>query len=268
MAHHDGWVPRQHGAWAMLLVPIVIGLAKRLQRPDAGLFLVPLVLAMVLGYLAWNAAALLIKAAPRRRHRLARPVVVYATATALCGLLALGMRSWAIAGWLFLYLPLAALALLLIGMGRERALVTGLLTTAASSSFLLVCAYPRSGRFLDEWSTPYAQEVRWLTLVVMAYFAGTVFVVKSMIRERGNDRFWAASVAFHAAVLAGTGAGVALGRLSPLWLGFFTITLARAVMEPVLQRRGHRLTPLQVGLVEAMLSVLLVGLAFLVDLHP
>ena len=76
MAHKNrGWVPAQHGAWAMLVVPYAVGVLTRVRD---GLplpwFLAPLLAFWLLAYFAFNAVSVWLKAHPARRGPLVAPV--------------------------------------------------------------------------------------------------------------------------------------------------------------------------------------------------
>jgi hypothetical protein len=93
-------------------------------------------------------------------------------------------------------------------------------------------------------------------LAVLGYFTGTVFYVKTMIRERGSLAYRRASVAYHAVALAvmtwaaasgwaGTSGGVLL-------IVVFAWLLVRAWLLP-----SRPLSPKQVGVIEIVNTVLL-----------
>lgn len=81
---------------------------------------------------------------------------------------------------------------------------------------------------------------------------GSVLYVKTMIRERRNNRYLMASWIWHAALLALTCA--IPGRTVPLPI-IATALLLRAVAMPLLGRR-IRIKPIAVGLLEMVFSVL------------
>jgi hypothetical protein len=85
-------------------------------------------------------------------------------------------------------------------------------------------------------------------VVCVAYFAGTVFYVKTMIRERGNPVFRWWSAGYHAGALA------IAAWISPWAGGLFAWLLVRALVVPAL---GW--TPKRVGIVEMVNCVLLLG---------
>ena len=180
-----GWVPNQHGAWAMLTAPLLVGAlaaGPRWTHLLLGAF-------WFAGYFAFFATSLWLKA--RRRPRYLPPVRAYVvTATALGLLLAAlepGLLRWTPAFVLPLGIGLASSA-----TRHERSLVSGLATTIGSCLMALVAYDLGDGQ---DWPRAIA-----LTAVLAGYFAGTVFYVKSAIRERGNHTFLTVSVLVHLAM--------------------------------------------------------------------
>jgi hypothetical protein len=193
------------------------------------------------GYFAFFATSLWLKSG--RRARYLPPVRVYAAAAAALGLVTTllqpGLLKWA---------PLFALPL---GVGlwaaarrRERELLSGL-TTVVGSALMTVVAYDAGGGtdFRRAWL---------LALVQFLYFAGTVFYVKSAIRERDNPGFLNLSAAVHAAAMVGvTFLSARLGLV-------FAALTVRAAYVPRL-----RLTPKQLGLGEILATVVVAGVSLL-----
>ena len=97
------------------------------------------------------------------------------------------------------------------------------------------------------------------------YLVGTILVVRSVIRERGNQRFAALSIGFHAAFT-----GLAALALAWPYVVYFAALTARAVALPLVERRragtARPLRPIHVGIVEMVASTVLVVLAFVVPL--
>ncbi len=89
-----------------------------------------------------------------------------------------------------------------------------------------------------------------------------MLVVRSVLRERGNDAFARLSAAFSISLVL-----VAAIALPPAYVVLAAALLARAVALPIAQRRlaggPHPLRPVHVGIVEmvASLAVVLVALA-------
>lgn len=249
-----GWVPDQHGAWAMLFVPLVVGLVLRWRMPGglpgwAG----PLAVTWLVGYFCFNASGLWLKAAARRRSVYLPPLLSYGTITGLAGLATLLLGGWPLLWWLAVYLPLLGYALWLTSRRHDRALASGLCTVLAAC--LLAWILP--------FTTPQAvwrrglDELTWLAPALFGYFFGTVFVVKTLIRERGKRGWVWASVAWHA---LWTLAAVALWRLgagSPGWPLFFAGCTVKAWALPWFgPLRGRTIRPAQVGALEVVLSIM------------
>ena len=92
---NPGWVPNQHGAWAMLVVPFAMGAFLRVRDGEPWFFLVPLFACWMLGYFAFNAASGWLKAPAKRRHQWVKPLGVYGALSA--GGLGAGVRAAAAA---------------------------------------------------------------------------------------------------------------------------------------------------------------------------
>lgn len=224
------WVPPQHGAWAMLLLPYLAGLLSAgFAWPE-----LPLLVAWIGGYLLSYFALLAVKT--RRPARYRDQLLAYGLTTLAAGAVVLAARPQ-----LILYAPVFALALAVNGFFAsrrdDRALVNGLVSAAAATLILPVVVSVAGG---SPW------DVGGPFTVVLLYLAGTVLFVKSCIRERGNTAMFAASAAFHAAALA------VAAWITPVYAVAFGWYLVRAAGLP-----RRRMTPLQLGLVEIVSSLLL-----------
>jgi hypothetical protein len=246
------WFPHQHGAWAMLAVPLLLGVAA--SRPD--IWQVVLAAAAVTGYLlsaTWQAWA-----RARRRQSYVRSLRVYGAAFAfLAAVLAYSHPPILLAG--AVVLPAAAFAALGARPGARREIGDTLAQVAEALVLTPVAAY-LSGSFDPATVTVY-------TVISAAYLIATVLVVRSVIRERGNMRFAIGSVAFHVALVA-----AAAAWLPPAYAVVAAGLTVRAVALPSVQRRraaGPKpLRPVQVGAVEAVAAVAVVMVAFLVPALP
>lgn len=257
------WLPDQHGAWAMLAVPLLLGIAA--SRPVPAQLL--LAVAAVSGYLALATAQVVARDRARRRGsrgpRASRPdtppalgasLVLYGTVAAVAG-----MPLVLLAPPLLAAVPaLAAVgvaSMLLARHVRGRPLAARLLD-AAPAALLTPAAAVIAGPVA--WTTVAAA-----TGIAIAYLIGTLLVVRAAIRERGNARFAAVSVAWH------IGAALTAAALLPLpYAAAGSLLALRAVGVPVLQRRlardGRQLRPVRLGMVELAAAALLVASAFAV----
>ncbi len=231
-----GWVPNQHGAWAMLASPLLLG---ALASGPAWIHL-PLAAFWFAGYFAFNAASLWLKSG--RKTRFARPVQVYAVLAALLGLLTAALGP-ALVRWAPLFLIPLGVGMWAAARRRERDLLAGV-TTVVGSALMTIVAFDAGG----------GTDLRRAAILAAGqflYFAGTVFYVKSMIRERDNPRFLWTSIGFHAASV------LFLAAAAPWVATVFVVLTVRAWWVP---RLGW--TPKQVGIVEivATAAVALVSL--------
>ena len=226
------YLPPQHGAWAMLLVPYLAGLlAAGFRRPD-----LPLLGAWLSGYLLSYFVLQAIKSRRPRRYR--SPLSWYAPITAVLALpvvVACPRVLW----YAPLFVGLLAVNAAYAHFRRERALLNDLASVVQSCLMVFVVGTV-AGQPPSRMVTPF--------LIVLLYFTGTVLYVKTMIRERDSRAYRRASVGFHAAALV---AGIFLNWFAVV---VFALLLARAALLP-----RHRLTPKQVGIVEIAASLLVLA---------
>jgi hypothetical protein len=247
IAGHRRWIPRQHGAWAMLLLPILLGVAA--SRPDA--WQLAVAGSALAAYLASATAQTWARSRRPPAYRL--PIAVYASVAAVLGLLLLVA---------FPPLALAAVVVVPTGIvvfrgaqpGTRRDLANSLLQVAQSLVLVPVTAWV-SG----DWDAP---RVLAYTCVAAGYQLGTVLVVRSVLRERGNEAFAALSVGFHVGLVV-----LAALALPPAYAVVAAGLTARAAALPVTQRRlaggPTPLRPIHVGIVEIVSSTSVVLVAFL-----
>jgi hypothetical protein len=239
------WLPHQHGAWAMLAVPFVLGIAA--SRP--GPWHLVLAATSVLGYLASATGQPWLRA--RRRDAFIVPLVVYGAGFGVLGL-ALVVAFPALLATLVVLGPTTALIVAGAKPGTRRDLVNSLAQSGQAVVLVPAAAWV-SGAF-DPARAAIA------TAVGAAYLLGTVLVVRSVLRERNSSAFTALSVGFHA-VLA-----VPALLLGPVWVLLAVGLALRAAALPTLARRQagtHRpLKPVHVGAVEAVASIAVVLVAF------
>lgn len=237
------WLPNQHGAWAMLMVPFMAGMI--LGGPVVRH--APLLLAWLFGYLAvfhvqqWLRLRRVARN-PRAAQRHVRPFVVFSAAVVPFALALVVHAPWLLLAGACAA-PFLALNCWFAWRNRERALVNGLLAVVPACGMLPVALLLGDGGagLADSWRP---------ALACLLYFAGTVLYVKTMIRERGSARYLWASGVWHA-VAVGVGFALLGG-----WTGaFFVLCLGRAVAVPALGRVRVGV----VGAVEVVLSVLLLG---------
>lgn len=241
-----GWVPDQHGAWAMVIVPLVLGVVLGgpawIHLPLTGIWLV--------GYFGFYAAGLWLKS--RRRQKYFPPVRAY-------GLIAVAFGLWILVQqvdlviWLPLYLPLLVTSLVCSHRRKDRSLLNDTVLVLATSLMLPVAYYASAGWAGDNWTGV------WIAFgLVVLYFFGTVLYVKTVIRERGSRAYLVGSIGFHWGLVA-TGPLLALVVPATVTWGdavllsaFFAILAVRSQVVP-----RTRATPKQLGIGEIFASVAL-----------
>lgn len=240
------WLPHQHGAWAMLAVPFLYGVAAS----EPGPWQVLLAATSVLGYLASATGQGWLRA--RRRDAYTLPLVVYGAGFCVLGL-ALLVAFPALVATLVVLGPTTALIVAGARPGTRRDLVNSL-AQAVQAVVLVPSAAWVSGAF-DPARTLVA------TAIAAAYLLGTVLVVRSVFRERDSTAFTALSTGLHA-VLA-----IPALLLGPLWVLLALGLATRAAALPSAARRmagtARPLRPIHVGVVEIVTSVAVVAVAFL-----
>jgi YwiC-like protein len=221
------YLPPQHGAWAMLLVPYLAGVVVAGFRwPD-----LPLLGAWLAGYLLSYFVLQAVKT--RRPARFRAPLIRYAPITAVLGVVVLATCPRVLV-WAPAYAVLFAVNVWFATRRDERALANDLASVVQSCLMVFVAATV-AGRPPQSVVVPF--------VLVLLYFTGTVLYVKTMIRERDSLPYRRASIAYHAAAL------IAAAFTGALPAVVFALLLARAAALP-----GRALTPKRVGLIEIAAS--------------
>lgn len=231
-------MPNQHGAWGMLVSPFLVGMLAAEPRWVH----LPLLVLWFVGYFAFFATGLWLKAS--RRARYFPPVRAYALATLPFAVLVLVLRP-DLVRWAPLFVPLLAAGLWLAAGRQDRSLRSGLATILAACLMTTVAHDAGDGA---DWARAWT-----LTGVLAAYFVGTLLYVKTMIRERDSRAYYLLSVGYHAA------AALAMVWVSWWLVGLFVVLLARAALLT-----GRGLSPKQVGVGEIFANIAVVVLALLV----
>ncbi len=232
-------VPHEHGAWAMLIVPFVLGMWA--AGPELGhLFL----------FLAWLffycGTYSLIQSYKRKRDR-AR-WVRWGVAYGLIGLIFLVYplivepKLWILAPMIC---GLFSINFWYVTKGDERAIMNDLVAILVFSLGGVAAYLLGTG----EWSFLMFS----IYLFSVVYFMGSVFFVKSVIRERKNPRWLTYAIIYHVFLL-----------LIPVFWGTPWLFLAFiASLIRLLIWGGKEIKPVQAGIIEMVNSlqfVLIVGL--------
>lgn len=240
------WLPHQHGAWAMLAVPFLLGIAASSASP----WHVVLGAASVLGYLTSATAQSWLRA--RRRGPFTLPLGVYGALFGVLGV-ALIVAFPALLATLAVLGPTTGLIVAGARPGTRRDLANSL-AQVAQALVLVPAAALVSGAFAPE-------RVAVAIAVAGAYLLGTLLVVRSVLRERNNAYFQRLSLAFHLLLIA------AAALLGPVWIVLAAGLAARAAALPWWVRRAggtpRPVRPVHVGAVEAVAAVAVVVAGFL-----
>jgi len=184
-------VPPQHGAWAFLALPVLLGLTQT----SPGWVHVPFVVAWVAAYPASWAAASLVRA--RRGKRFRRPLAFWSAVALPHALILVVTRPWLL--WVGAVLLVGfAVNLRYARRNDERAIVNDLVLVAeATLATWLTWALVAPGS-AGAWTPPGGapREVWLLTVVCAAVLVGSVLHVKSLVRERRDPRWAVASRAY------------------------------------------------------------------------
>lgn len=239
-------MPRQHGVWAMLAVPFLLGIA--VTRPTG--WDLALGGAAVASYLASATAQAWVRA--RARERYAASLVAYGVVAAVLSV-ALVVAHPALLVTLLVLVPAGAVTLIAARLGRGRGVVAGL-AQVLQALVLLPAAASLAGP-MDSAIVAKA------TFLAATYLIGTMLAVRSVIREQGDAGFAAISVGFHVAATI-----VATQLLPARFVLLLCLLAIRAATLPIAQFRlrgtARPLRPIQVGMGEMALATLVVGLAF------
>lgn len=254
-----GWVPNQHGAWAMLIAPVLVG---AWPRPTWWHLL--LLATAILAFLALYSVGLWLKSGRKARYLPAARTYTAAAGVAVT-LLVWGhprLLGWAPVFAVGLGLSLWASArrddrswwndIVLVLLGCTATLVSAGLRAPVTGGHPVLVAEPG----LLTWPPPGASDADAVAaaVVLLAYFLGTVVHVKALIRERRDPRVRAASVGYHAVCAIAAVVVAAVVGPAAAW-PLVVVALVAAARSWFLPYRKPGATPKAIGLVEVGLTV-------------
>ena len=238
-----GWFPNQHGAWAMVLLPPVVGA----QISGWGINHLWLISAWVIGYFGYFAITQLLRSNFKPRYRAA--AVCYPL-LALLLVTPLVVSYPQILIWLTVLVPLATLSFYFSWKRKDRSYGNDIVLVIVASLMAVISSQVSPVLIAEEnWWTQLSVRISAgiTAFVFFCYFLGTVFYVKTMIRERGNPKAFQISIIFHVLV-------VALWFYISPWLSLLALLLLlRAILIPKL---WPRMRPATVGIIEIGLALL------------
>jgi len=238
----SSYVPPQHGAWAFLALPVLLG---ALVTPWTPLILL-LALAWIAVYPMSYAAFGLVRAKRSRRFR--RPLLVWSLVAAAPALVLVVARPWLV--WVgAVYALFFLVNLRYARRNDERALTNDMVFVFECAAMVLVTwAVGVGGRtFVPPLPAAIPVEAWVLTAIAALAMTGSTLHVKSLIRERRDPRFARASQVFAVlAVVAVAALGVVWGLPAGWWLAVPFVALA--VRAFAVGRRPMK--PMAIGMVE------------------
>ncbi|WP_342044603.1 YwiC-like family protein [Bacillus sp. OTU530] len=222
-------IPTQHGAWAMLFIPFIIGIAAG----SPTLYHLPLLLAWLFVYLGTYPLLMYIK--QRRKKHLLQWALTYFVAALIFGSISL-MHEWRIVYAAVIMLPLFLVNVCFAITKNERALLNDIAAIITFSSGGMMSYYFGTG-ILN-------QTAWWIFTLCFCYFVGSTFYVKTMLREKHNPIYRIVSWGYHALLIIG------MIMLSPALAIAFVPSLVRAILF-----YGKNMPVLKVGTLEIANSV-------------
>lgn len=245
------WIPDQHGAWAMVLLPAMAGMTLSGATPTQ----LWLLAAWLLCYFLQFSTARWVKSKFRKRYR--RPVLVYGALTAAAGVPFVLLHPEVLA-WAPVFAVLLAVSLMASWQRRERSLwanAAAVLATATMATVMpLFGEHPAAGGAVAGFDVfgmhvPLSREGCYAAAIFAFTQFGSVLFVKTMIRERGKRSYLRASVIWNIVLTC-------LGFAAQPTLGAGGATLlARSVVLPLLAR-NRTVGPMVTGLVECATSLM------------
>lgn len=239
---NTGWVPDQHGAWVMVIVPLLLGIVLTGPR----WLDIPLAIAWFCGYFAFFALGLWLKVPAKRKKTYLPALATYALISALASLVVIIAQPRVLWSALW-FAPLVAIAVFEAWKKRPRSVASGFATTLASAGLIPAC-----GLLLPAGEAPW-RELLVACAVVALYQCGTILFVKTMIRRRGQRAWVWYSICYHVVAAAAVVAGWLAGWMS-VWPAVVMVLVAvRAWAMPWLNaRREQPMSPKLVGMIEGI----------------
>ncbi|OIJ10460.1 hypothetical protein BKP37_18150 [Anaerobacillus alkalilacustris] len=236
------FIPREHGAWAMLIVPYLLGM---LASNPLWLHL-PFFIGVVAFYFASSPFLTMIRK-PNLKKEIIPSLIIYLSIGSLFTFPILFIIPEIIIIGV-LIIPFFLINVIFAKLKKERLFVNDFCAIIALS-FLVVISYYIGNRIID---------LRALILMVInvLFFTASVFHVKTLIREKGNQIFLWKSNLFHGFTVVSF-----LVLAMPVISVVFFVSSLKAWFMP----KNKRYKPVQIGLIEIANSVIflvIVGIFF------
>ncbi|WP_113927062.1 YwiC-like family protein [Bacillus sp. P14.5] len=180
-------LPKQHGAWAMLLVPFILGISESsFELPH-----IPLLIGWLFLYLATYPMLMLVKG--KKKSEYVKWSAIY------LGISMFMLVTVLLFDWRMLYFGVAMIPFFLVNIyfakkKKERAFTNDVIAIIEFCIGGLASFYLGSGEIdIEGWS---------LLFYSFLFFLGSTFFVKTMIREKKNKTFRLYSWGYHLSLLA------------------------------------------------------------------
>lgn len=238
--------PPQHGAWAFLIVPLLLGSLLGADNWLGLIFSLTWVAAYPFSYFVSRAFLARVRRGSwttRARSEL-HSLIPWAVLTLIGTSTLIALRPWILLPGV-LIVAIWSISIYLAWLGRERGITNDLLLVVlASLAPILMYAIAN-----DEQSLNLIPHSIWIAaLVSLLFFMGSVLHVKALIREATNPKWHVASIGFHVAVV------IAMGLTTHSW--WLTIPFILALARTVVMKPGMR--PGRIGVIESVVALLVV----------
>lgn len=248
--------PPQHGAWAFLIVPTVMGLFLGAGNWLGWVFLVTWIGAYPSTYFAGRAIIARLRRGSwtTRARRELRNAVEWILIALIGSVILIVARPWILIPGACLLL-IWALSTYLSWTGRERGITNDILLIALAS-VAPILMYQVANDVDSRKGVHQVPHAIWIaSLLSLLYFLGSVIHVKSLIREAKNPLWHWGSILFHALTLAGL-----LLAAQPRWLA---LPFALGFLRAILVKPG--LKPGRIGIIEGCVALALMLTVVLVE---
>ncbi|WP_439873554.1 YwiC-like family protein [Bacillus mycoides] len=222
-------IPKQHGAWAMLVIPFLLSII--LGKPT--IYHIPLFLAWFFIYLATYPFLMYIR--QRRKKELLHNAMVYSIIALVFGMISL-LYEWRILLFAVLMIPLFIVNMYYTRQKNERALLNDICAIIVFCIGGLI-SYYFSMKQIDKTAV-------FIALISFLYFLGSTFYVKTMIREKNNPKYRLISWGYHIVLT------VIVFAINPWCSLIFVPSVIRAIIL-----YGKKISILKVGVLEIVNSV-------------
>ncbi|MDM5194376.1 YwiC-like family protein [Bacillus hominis] len=222
-------IPKQHGAWAMLVIPFLLSVI--LGNPT--FYHIPLFLAWFFIYLATYPFLMYIR--QRRKIEFLHTAMVYSIIAFVFGMISL-LYEWRIVLFAVLMLPLFIVNMYYARQKNERALLNDICAIIVFCIGGLI-SYYFSMKQIDKTAV-------FIALISFLYFLGSTFYVKTMIREKNNPKYRFISWGYHIVLT------VIVFTINPWCSLIFVPSVIRAIIL-----YGRKISILKVGILEIVNSV-------------